>query len=745
MRWRAVVLGVALLPAGALAAAATTPSTGPDWYAFRHFGTSDGLPHASVLTLAQDAEGWIHAGTAQGLAREEGGRWQPISLPGAMPDPAVGALLQTSAGELWVGTDSAGLFRRRDQAFEPVTLPTPQAVTALAEAADGAVWVGTLAGLFRCTATCADFGALAPLGVRSLLFETGPEGERLWIGGNGDGLRQLAAPPDVASPRVLARFGREDGLPNGVILALRRHQGALWIGTGRGLARTEGVRLRRFGPADGVPEAMVFALQPWTSADGVERLMVTLRPGGLLTFDPDGRWRRLDARHGLPGNAPQALLVEQQRGGLWIGSFDAGVARIEPNRWALFDEGEGLPSRLVHSVGWSASGTLWAGTSAGPAVWQQDRFVPLDTGAPPLQLNALLDTPDGDRWLAHSRGLERWRAGRRVEAFSVDAGILPALAVHQLASFPEPEGLALYAGTSHGLARWTATGGLSRVQGIDGVADDAAAGTFRLQTRAGTPIALWMLRSGRLLKRSAAGWQLVEPPCLAGQPIQSLEVESAEQGGRRWLGTRRGLYEFTDDHCRIWSATAALGGLVHLRRTPQGLYVFGARGALRLDPDSEPTQTGTPITPEDGLPRPDVAGSALDDRGRLYVATTAGIAAFEPAPPRPAYRAPLRRVAALGPDGAPLQPGDLLPADAASLHFRYVLLAHEREHAIRYRFRLLGLDDVPATGRPAARSATRVCRPAPTPCRSRPSTPTAPPPSRPASTSRSTARCGSTR
>ncbi len=692
------MLGVASLLAGVPAVVAAPASSGPDWYAFRSFGTVDGLPHNSVLTLAQDAEGWIHAGTAQGLARDEGGRWRLVPLPGDPEDPAVGALLLTQAGEFWVGTDSAGLFRRRGEDYAAVPLPTPQSVTALAEAADGAVWVGTLSGLLRCTSRCTDHRALAPQGVRSLLFETvaGADRERLWIGGNGDGLRELALSADPAEARVLRQLTREDGLPNGVILALRRHGNALWIGSGRGLARYDGQRLTRYGPAQGVPEAMVFALQPWTAPDGVEQLMVTLRPGGLLAIDTDGRWRGLDARHGLPGNAPQALLVERQRGGLWIGSWDAGVARIEPNRWALFDEGEGLPSRLVHSVGWSAAtGTLWAGTAAGPAIWQHDRFVPLPAAAP-LQLNALLDTADGSRWLAHSRGLERWQHGQRVESFSVDAGVLPGLAVHQLASLPEPDGLAVYAGTSHGLARWTAPGGLTRVRGIDGIPDDAAAGSFRVQTERGQPVALWILRSGRLLQRSAAGWQRIEPACLAGEPIQALEVEAVEHGGRRWLGTRRGLYELSESQCRAWPAAAGLGGLVHLRRTPQGLYVFGARSALRLDPDGDPTQAGEPQTTADGLPRPDVSATALDDRGRLYAATTAGLAAFEATPPRAATAAPLRRVVARGgPEQQPLQPGAALPADAASIQFHYVLLAHQREQAIRYRFQLLGLDAAP--------------------------------------------------
>jgi len=701
MQWRAVVLGVASLLAGIPAVVAAPATSAPDWYAFRSFGTVEGLPHNSVMTLAQDAEGWIHAGTAQGLARDEGGRWRLVPLPGAVPDPAVGALLLTRGGEFWVGTDSAGLFRRRAEAYEPVPLPMPQSVTALAEAPDGAVWVGTLSGLHRCTSSCTDYSALAPQGVRSLLFETAADGgadrERLWIGGNSDGLRELALPTEPAQARVLRQFTRDDGLPNGVILALRRYGGVLWIGTGRGLARYDGQRLTRYGPEQGVPEAMAFALQPWTAPDGIERLMVTLRPGGLLAFEPDGRWRGLDARHGLPGNAPQALMVERQRDGLWMGSWDAGVARIEPNRWALFDEGEGLPSRLVHSLGWSAAtGTLWAGTAAGPAIWQDDRFVSLPAVGAPLQLNALLDTADGSRWLAHSRGLQRWQGGQRVEAFSVEAGILPGLAVHQLASLPEPEGLAVYAGTSHGLARWTAVGGLARVRGIEGVADEDAAGSFRLQTDRGQPVALWMLRGGRLLKRSAAGWQRIDAPCLTNEPIQSLEVEALEHGGRRWLGTRRGLYELSDTHCRAWPAAAALGGLVHLRRAPPGLYVFGARGALRLDPEGDPAQTGEPQTIEDGLPRPDVSASALDDRGRLYVATTSGIAAFQAAPPRAARSAPLRRVAASGgPDGRPVQPGEELPADAASIQFRYVLLAHQREHAIRYRFQLLGLDAAP--------------------------------------------------
>ncbi|MCU0754007.1 MAG: diguanylate cyclase [Xanthomonadales bacterium] len=701
MWWRAGVVGAGLLWSTLSLADPSAPSDTPDWYAFRSFGTLDGLPHNGILTLAQDAEGWIHAGTAQGLARDEGGRWVAVPLPGPVPDPAVGALLRTADGAFWVGTDS-GLFRRQGAQFDAVPLPSPQSVTALAEAPDGAVWVGSLSGLFRCQTQCTEFHALAPQGVRALLHEVGADGERLWIGGNGDGLRLLGAPFTADPPRVLQHYTRTHGLPNAVVLALRRHRDALWIGTGRGLARLDGTGLTRLGPRVGVPEAMVFALQPWTGADGVERLLVTLRPGGVLAVAPDGHWRLLDARQGLPVNAPQALLVEQQRGGLWIGSWDAGVARIEANRWALFDESEGLPSRLVQSVGWSApSGTLWAGTAAGPAVWQAGRFLPLGPAElASLQLNALLELADGSRWLAHSRGLEHSQDGRRVAAYSVDGGILPGLAVHQLASLEEADGVAIYAGTSHGLTRWTASTGLQRVQGIDGVPDDASAGTFRVATSVGRDVALWMIRSGRLTRRQDGAWRVMAPDCIAGQPIQALEVEAAEVGGRRWLGTRRGLYELSGEDCRAWPATDGLGGIVHLRRTPQGLYVFGARGALRLDPDGDPAQGGWPQTAADGLPRPDVAASAVDARGRLYVASSSGIAAYEAAPPRAAHAAPLRLLQASGGEPArPLQPGTRLPAAAGTVSFRYTLLTHEREHATRYRFQLQGLDAVPGDWR----------------------------------------------
>lgn len=688
----------------AAAAAAVAAEPGPlagatlEWRAFRTFTSADGLPENGALRLLQGRSGAIYAGTRHGLARYDGRDWSALPLPGLEPGYAVGALLEASDGALWIGTDQAGFWRGQDGAFQRLALPVEAAATAMLEWPAGTLWLGSMRGLWRCAGTvCTEVTALSGTGIRSLLPVRGATPPALWVGSHGEGLRRLED-LDREQPRLATwRLGRAQGLPNEVVMSLAEFAGALWIGAGRGLARWDGSRVTAYGPREGFPEAMVFDLL--AAPDG-SLLYAALRPGGLVEIDPDGHWRRIDARLGLPGNAAQALLLDRQRMRLWVATADAGVARHERDRWMLFDESIGLPGRAIQGVGWLAGdAVLWVGTALGAVRWQDGRFLPLlPAGQPALQVNAVIDAPDGTRWVAHSRGLQRWQGERLLEAFHADDSALPGVAVHALALRHLQDGdFELYAGTAHGLTRWRPQEGLVALGEVAGIGADADA--LRLlvlvAARPGGSERLLALRGGRLTLLDEAGWRQ-EGTCLTA-PAVDVELEPDASRTRFWVLSRSALTELdAEGRCRAWPAVTGLGALSHLRRAGPWLYVFGARGALRLDPRGDPAQAGRRYDAADGLAPADVRASAVDPRGRLFLATPGGLAALDPGGHESFPPAELRLVSAsYGERLLPLQDGAILRPRDSSVAFRYALLAFEREHAHRYRFRLDGLDSGP--------------------------------------------------
>ncbi len=98
--------------------------------------------------LAPDGALWIAAG--DGLYRVEDGQ---AVLKHRVPGQGhLTALLQDRRGELWVGTENNGLFRIGRHGLErfPPNVSIPGGrIGSLFEDAEGSIWVGANAGLFR--------------------------------------------------------------------------------------------------------------------------------------------------------------------------------------------------------------------------------------------------------------------------------------------------------------------------------------------------------------------------------------------------------------------------------------------------------------------------------------------------------------------------------------------------------------------------------------------------------------------
>jgi diguanylate cyclase (GGDEF)-like protein len=702
---RHVCTGVLMVLCGAVLAEPAPPQESAatlEWRAYRNFSSAEGLPQNSVMALLQDAQGYVYAGTYHGLARYDGRHWQGVDLPTGERSYAVGALTQARDGALWIGTDAVGAWRVAGDSKTAIELPGASGpVGAFFEAPDGRMWVAASEGLFRCAvADCERIDALGAAGARSLFGETIDGHLRLWVGTNFEGVIQLADVTSATPKRTDVAITKAQGLPNNVGLSMARFAGDLWIGSGRGVARYDGNHLQVFGEGNHFPTAMVFALLPDIDAKGESVLLAALRPGGLAEIHADGRWRLIDTRHGLPSNAVHSLLRERYRGALWIGTMSAGVARVEGDRWALFDERMGLPDRIVLSVGWSApTGTLWVGTAGGAARWGADRFVPLLPSEQNAELvHDLIDTPDGRRWIAHSRGLQRWHGDKLELDFTADNSALPGVSVEQIAWRRSDGGDELYAATAHGLARWTSADGVKKIDGVAGL--DVETGVHALAvlqdpTHPAEDI-LWVATESGLSRLDGRGWRVVDAPCLADLAPFRIEPDTRAGAPTLWLASRSGLRRLdADGSCVAYPAALSLGALTHVRLDGESLYVFGARGAMRLSRGGPADQDGESYGAQAGLVSPEVTASAIDDRGRVFAATAAGLAAFQPVPAtHPTASSPLQLTAAhWGAKSTPLTAGLVLPPDDNGVRFDYSLLAFDREYAVRYRTRLIGLED----------------------------------------------------
>lgn len=651
----------------------------------------DGLPSNAVTGIVQGRDGYLWLTTYAGLVRFDGIRFSTFTsetVP-ALPTDRLLGLVPMRDGSLWILTEQLPVVRFDPAAhtFERVGdgLVGTQTRT-LFEDADGAIWAGTDAGLFRL------------------------RGQR-FVPVGGDATR-----------------GRN------VYAIARDRAGALWVGTERhGVVRLQDGHSRVFTTADGLRSPYLNTLHVgargtvWAGTDSPEGVPETMAryDGTRFVAAPDplsgpGRWST-SGRQILYGGrdvfTARSLvrgIARDREGSVWATTNSDGLVRLRPAPFKVYSEPEGFADRHVYSVLESRSGALWFGTIGGGVSQLQDggvrSFRPPDI--PSDVVNATYEDRTGRIWLGYADG----GAGAgvcRFEAGRVGAGPcrpVPGLDLPAVSAILQDRGGAFWFATDRALCRWTEgqTGPprcLTPAQGLP----DARVRTVRETSDGalwiGTDNGLARVRRGRVRVFTTADG-------LSGNVVRSL-YQSAD--GALWVGTGgRGLNRLTDlgaDRPRVGVIRARDGlpdDVVYaLVEDGQGrLWMSTNRGigwARRADLDAfadgrAPRVDATLYTEADGLRNREGNGSqraAVRARdGRLWFATQDGAAVVDPAAVATDGPALSVRVEAVAVGGETRRAGAAVHLSAAERRFEiaYTAPTFVSPGAVRFRYRLDGLD-----------------------------------------------------
>lgn len=226
----------------------------------------DGLASDNVRSLLYSSAGdlWVATDSPSRLQRLHQGELRSLNLPSR--SRSLRAMAEDIAGNIWVGTAEGQLWRFKGDTVENETLKTstrPQSIRCLYATPDGSLWIGYAGwGLGRYKAGhCDHITSEQGLYDNYVSQIVADDHGWLWLAGNRGlfqvSLRDLAAVAENQAERVRSIvYGRGEGLQNlepnydSVPGATRGRDGRLWLPTRTGLAviHAEGARLNPAPP-----------------------------------------------------------------------------------------------------------------------------------------------------------------------------------------------------------------------------------------------------------------------------------------------------------------------------------------------------------------------------------------------------------------------------------------------------------------------------------------------------------------
>lgn len=417
-----------------------------DGYEFRQLrhdrGDPRSLPNGWVSSLAPFENGiWI--ATDGGGVVFRNAQTGALEAPAALADAAdlqrVRALARDRTGRLWIGSRDAGvaiyhprsgeLRRIRHSATSPESL-SDNAVFSLIHLRNGDTLVGTAQGLDRIAAASEALSRVAlprelsppgqPVRVRALA-ETA-EG-MVWVGTDG-GLGRY----DPRGDQWTVYRAGPGGLPDNRVQALLiDSRGRLWIGLIHGLSWIDSVTgaistyFRDDSEPGSLPDDYVVSLYE----DRGGSLWIGTKSGGLAKWNPR-TWSlghtRASAEEGFTDRNVTSF-AEDRLGRLWVGTFGGGInvldrltGKVTAIRHATGAHGSLSDDRVMALLGHS-SGDLWVGTMGGglnridaktlrAEVFTHDPAVPTSLAAPGVM--SLLEV-DRQVWVGtYGGGISRY-------------------------------------------------------------------------------------------------------------------------------------------------------------------------------------------------------------------------------------------------------------------------------------------------------------------------------------------------
>lgn len=298
----------------------------------------------------------------------------------ALSDQSVNALMKDAEGGVWVLTNLGGVnyitkqtkhFDCYSSVYQNGKSDSGIVVGPFCEDSSGNIWIGTRNGLYLFDTTTLQFTnypiaekAGSKYDIRALLLD----GERLWIGTGGGGLKVFDTRTKEVKEYNHSRNVLNTICSDDVLAICKDHNGDIFVGTSWGLCRYN-AREDHFTVVNaiGTMISVVDLLE-----DMYGNLWVATSNSGVFRYHiSSGEWKHFEHRRAdtttITNNFVIALF-EDLKGTMWFGTNGGGLCSFSSDTDTFVDfdpQNKLLPSKVIYSIQQDRVGDFWLSTNAG--------------------------------------------------------------------------------------------------------------------------------------------------------------------------------------------------------------------------------------------------------------------------------------------------------------------------------------------------------------------------------------------